>query len=491
MVQKYLTDDGFERPTLSELVQQIGDQLFNALGPINRNPASGIGQMIGIYAEALGVSYEVAEELFNSRFIRSASGLALDAFGDWLGLPRRARTNTSSPVILYGDNGTMVLAGSLASYANHNFAVDVDTAISNANATDVTYRISTSIGVGETVAVRVGSLGQKASYTAAQGDTASSVARELARQIDLFGASSPGVIFKSSATGTDIRIWTDNLSTGFTTFADGSSTLDRISMIRLGSPGDVTAVETGPIVVPAHQLTKPVTAIAGWVGIDNPVDASTGTDRESDTDYRRRLLASDGTVNGLATQAAIKRVVMAVPGVSAVTVLVNNKMYNDTAGQVPKSYQVVVNGGQPSAIVEAIYNAGGAGIETYGTEQDTYRDADGSLHIIYFSTPTAVEYTVKVKISFLDAEETLTPTYDSIIKQAVREYFASLSLGEDIVPQRIYGPIYASTEGIAQMDLEFRQGGNVVTPVNGVIAVGPTNTAILADNGVTVEAVQP
>ena len=497
-MQKYLTDEGMERPTLAELVQQIGDQMFNALGPINRNPNSGIGQMIAIYAEALGVSYEVAEEIFNSRFIRSASGLALDAFGDWYGLPRRAQTKTTTPVILYGDNNTIIRAGSVASYANHNFTLDTEAVIVTSNTTDITFRVSTSLQVGEKVAINFSDLGKVASVTMATGDTPSSVARELAVQANLAGSTGgTTVTFTAVATGTDVRLTTSNVTTGFSATVHPNSTPDRLTITRLGSPGQMTAEEAGAIVVPAHQLTKPVTGIAGWIAVDNPQDASVGADRESDTDYRRRLQSSDGTVNGLATPQAIKRVVQTVSGVTAVTVLVNEKMYNAATGQVAKSYQVVVNGGQPGAIGEAIYSAGGAGIETWGTSQTTYIDPDGVTHYIFYSRPTVQEFQVKAIITYRDLEEVLTPTHASIIEQAVREYFLSLSLGEDIVPQRMLGPIYAGTEGIAQIDFQFKQlragtgtGGvppvwDPVTPTNGVIPVPATATASL--DSVTVE----
>lgn len=491
-MQTYLTPDGFERPTLAELMQQIGDQMFNALGPINRNPASGIGQLIGIFSDALGVSYETAEELFNSRFLRSANGLALDAFGDWLGLPRRAKTNTTSPVILYGDDSTIVPAGAVSQYANHNFTLDKEVTIATSNTVDITFRVSTSIAPGDKVAIRMAGLNQTFVANVTASSTAASVARDLAQQINVAGAAvTTGVTFKSSAIGTDVRIWTDNLSTGFAATVSPNSTLDRLVITKIGSPGDVTATETGPISVPAHQLTKPVTGIAGWYGIDNPVDASIGADRESDTDYRRRLQSSDGTVNGLATPAAIKRVVQAVSGVTAVTVLTNPKMYTDANGQTAKSFQTIVSGGSPSEIVAAIYSAGAAGIETYGTEQDTYTDTDGSRHFIFFSRPTPLIIKITVNVTKTEDEETLTPNVKTVIEQAVRTYFAGLSLGEDIIPQRILGPIYASTTGLANIEFTFKgSNGATITPVDGIIEVSPTQTAVLADvDGVTVVGV--
>lgn len=142
MAQTVLTDQGFVRPTMAEIMQKIGDRMVESVGPINRQADSGIGQIIAIVAEALGVSYETAEELFNSRFVSRASGVALDSLGEWLGVPRRGKSNTTSAVILYGTSGAQVPAGSRVAYGNYQFTLDALVTISATNTTDITWSVN-------------------------------------------------------------------------------------------------------------------------------------------------------------------------------------------------------------------------------------------------------------------------------------------------------------------------------------------------------------
>ncbi len=484
MSQNVLTDNGFDRPTLAELMSKIGDDLSTVLGPVNRNPDSGIGQIIGVFAEALGVSYETAEEVFNSRFIRQASGVALDSLGDWKGIPRRGKTRTTTPVILYGISGSPVPAGALASYGNFNFALDADVTISTSNTTDIIFRINAPIAVGNVIAIRV--MGVNYSVTAIAGDTPATLAAQLAALLSTAGSTS-ATPFDAEATGSDIQITSTNLSVGVSATIAGTTTAGKLTILSVGTPGSMTATVDGAIVVPANQLVTPVTGIAGWTGITNPIAASTGSDRESDTDYRHRLLTTDAASSGLATPSAIKRLVSAVPGVTAVSIVVNNTMA-PIGSQPAKSFQVVVNGGTPADIARAIYTAGGAGIETYGTSSETYVDPDGEPHLIYFSRMTTTEYNVTAAVIFLNDEEELTPSVAQVIEQSIRSYFATLGLGDDIVVQRILVPIYQNTVGLAQVDLSFTNaGGAPVTPVNGMIEVPNTTTAVV--NNVTVTGV--
>lgn len=473
MAQTILTAEGFERPTLAELLQQLGDSMSNVIGPVNRNPTSNIGQFIGVFAEAFGVSYEVAEELFNSRFIRSASGIALDSLGEWIGVPRRGKTNTTSPVILYGANGTPVPAGAQASYNNNTFTVDVATTISLANTTDVTYRIVIS-GSG-VLGLRVQGQNQQSSKT-----TAAEAAAEIASLIAAAGKADNNS-YTATASGSDIHITSPNLSSGIVV----SPMSANMQLMRLGTPASVTAVSSGPIVVPAGALNNAVTAIGGWTGITNPVDAATGSDRESDTDYRQRLSEANGTLNGLATPAAIKRVVSQVAGVTSVTVIQNKFMMPTADGQPGKSFKVVVAGGQVGEIAQAILQAGAAGIETYGDISETVSDEDGDPQVIKFSRMALKVFNVEITISKRNPEEVLSPGAETLIESAVRAYFSEMAMGEDIIPQRLLGPIYASVDGIAKVDIVIKDEAGTVLPGD-IISVNPDTKATVNTVKVTV-----
>lgn len=466
MAQTILTAQGLERPTLAELLEQLGDSLSTVVGPISRNPTSNIGQLIGVFAEAFGVSYEVAEELFNSRFIGRASGVALDSLGEWIGVPRRGKTNTTSPVILYGTNGTPVPAGSQAGYNNNLFTVDVDTTISLANTTDVTYRVVIS-GAG-TLGLRVQGQNQQSTKT-----TAPEAAAEIAALIAAAGKADNNS-YTATSSGSDIRITSPNLSAGIVV----SPMSANMQLIRLGTPASVTAVNSGPIVVPKGALNNAITAIGGWTGITNPVDAATGADRESDTDYRQRLNAANGSLNGLATPSAIKRVVSGVAGVTSVTVIQNKTLTTASDGQPGKSFKVVVAGGQVQDIAQAILQAGGAGIETFGSISETVADEDNDPQVIRFSRMILQAFSLEITVSKRYSEEVLSPGVETLIESAMRAFFADMAMGEDIVVQRLYGPIYEATSGIGKVDIVVKNSAGTVQTGDIISVPGDTKATL-------------
>lgn len=469
MTQTVLTDQGFLRPTMAELMQKIGDRMVESVGPVNRRADSGIGQIIAIVAEALGVSFETAEELFNSRFLSRASGVALDSLGEWLGIPRRGKSNTTSAVILYGTSGAPVPAGARVAYGNYQFTLDAQVTISTTNTTDVTWSVNAN------PAGNVGLTVNGIDYvTPAASKSQAQIATEVATLITQAGAATSQ--FKAEASGANIHITSPNLNTGISVANKGGMTL-----VKVGTPGSVTAVDSGPIAVPAHSLTTLVSSAAGWQAVDNPVDAVPGSDRETDTSYRARLQGSNGASLGKATPTAIKEAVRSVAGVTAASVVVNNTM-GTVNGQPPKSFNVVVAGGQETAIGLAIYETGGAGIETYGTEQVTVYDEDGDPHVILFSRQVVALYKVTVNVTKLQPEEQLDPRTPQLIESAVRSYFASLSLGDDIVVQRMIGPIYEATSGIATITIQVYDSNNVLQPSDIVPVPQNTTAAVQSVN---------
>jgi uncharacterized phage protein gp47/JayE len=441
MAQTILTATGFNRPTLAELLKRIGDNVSVIVGPVNRDPDSGTGQLLGTFAEALGVDFETAEYVFLSRFVSSAEGAALDAIGEWMGNPRQAKTKTRVNVILYGTNGVTVPAGSTATYNNHLFELSADVAISNSNTNDITIRFVATTG---NVGVRINSI----SYAVA-GDNKQpfEIATQVAALVNTAGSAGGSAVFSAVANGANLRITSPNVNSGIVVSPEGGGA----SIIQVGSPGLMTAQEDGPIVVPANLLITPVSAVVGWTGINNPTAGATGASRESDTSYRNRLSNAQGATTGKATPEAIKANMLTVNGVTSATVIVNNKLTDNTEGQPGKSYMVVVSGGLAQDIGQMIWDVGGAGIETFGTQQVTATDSDGNPHVMSYSIVQPQDVYVKVVVDGLSTEEIASTGLRQLIQGAVSNYFATLGLGDDVVPQRMFGYIYSATHGVIHM----------------------------------------
>lgn len=448
----YITATGFDKPTLPEMVQEIGDAMETVVGPINRESDSSTGQWIGIEAEQNAIHFETEEELWASRFLASAEGFALDALGDWMGgITRHGKTTTKVNAVIYGSGSRLVPAGSIASFGNYQFRLTSDESITRSTLLDGEVRVSNN--TQSTYTIRIA--GVDCVYTKISGDTVNSIASGLASAVD---ATSQ---YSATANGSVIHLTSENLIEGYSV-----SLSSGLSWQLIGSPAIFEATEAGPIVVPVGGLNNPVSAITGWTAVNNLVQGATGSDRESDTDYRQRLYQSRSSSGGAATVPAIEtRIITEVNGVTLAKVIENDTM--TTVDSIPpKAIHTIVSGGLEQDIADAIWKYKGAGIATYGSISITVYDRYQRPHLVNFSRPTEIDIYVKVDVVLLDTEEPLPSAVVDAIKQGVVAYGATLGLGDDVITQRIYGYIYANTTGIGKMTVTVSSDGTTFAETN-------------------------
>lgn len=134
-----------------------------------------------------------------------------------------------------------------------------------------------------------------------------------------------------------------------------------------------------------------------------------------------------------------------------------------------------------------IWDVGGAGIETFGDQVVTVSDSDGNPHLVRFSTVQAQLVDVKVVVDSLSTEEIVSTGLQQLIIGAISNYFATLGLGEDVVPQRMFGYIYQATHGVVHLTITAGQAGgpltDSVTPID-ADRVAAVNTLTVTGQGV-------
>lgn len=109
-----LNENGFTRPTYAELVENLTakwQQLFGENANTASNSVGGI--FIRILAFFLNELYELAELVYQSQFVDSATGPTLDQLAANLGLVRQAPQNAIGSVKVYGVAGYVVPSGTL------------------------------------------------------------------------------------------------------------------------------------------------------------------------------------------------------------------------------------------------------------------------------------------------------------------------------------------------------------------------------------------
>jgi uncharacterized phage protein gp47/JayE len=434
-----LNTTGFSRLRLAEIKALYDQRFIDALGPVNTLPDSVTGQVIGIFSAALDDIQESLQDIYDSMYPASAEGVSLDGAVSFVGLERLGATATTAVAAAYGTEGTFIQAGALARSGTNQFASGADVVISRANALDVEIEVATVLN---STAYQIIAGGVLVSYISDATATAAEIAAGLAAG---FNADK----FSAIPTDSKIRLYSKDLASSFTLTVDATLTITKLS-----SPITFTSVELGAIACPAGSLTTIDTPVAGWDSISNLAAGTIGRDVESDADLRARH-ATGVRASGSATVKAIKaRLISEVPEITSAFVY-ENRTQNIVDNMPPHSIECVIVGGADQAVREKIFELKPAGIETYGLVVGTVTDENGDVQTVKFSRPVTQYAWVRVSIDLLYPEETFPATTEAAIKDAVLAYGKTIAVGEDIIAQRFYGPIYSATTGIGRITVEI------------------------------------
>lgn len=96
MSTQYVTDEGLQIPTVTEILEDLNESLRSNISPLlDVSPESPVGQLTGIYAERIRSLYEVVKIGFDANDPESAFGVLLDGVCAITGT-RRAKATASS-----------------------------------------------------------------------------------------------------------------------------------------------------------------------------------------------------------------------------------------------------------------------------------------------------------------------------------------------------------------------------------------------------------
>ena len=150
----------------------------------------------------------------------------------------------------------------------------------------------------------------------------------------------------------------------------------------------------------AGTIETIATPVTGWLGVTNAADADAGHDVETDPELRVRrvdeLYAQGSSVT------AIRAALLAVTGVSVVTVVENDtdEDLRYAGGLPPHSIEAVVQGGLDADVAAAVWASKAGGIRSYGSDSETVIDEDGKARTVYFTRPSEVDAYAQVTIEF-------------------------------------------------------------------------------------------
>ena len=433
-----LTNDGYKVKRLADIKREIAQSLTNKFGPVNTEPDSVIGQLQGIWADALANIYEQAQNTYHAMYPFSAEGTDLDGAVSYVGIVRIAAAPTQVIAAVYGRESTLLKSGAQASDGNKRYQSVADVVISRANCIDTEIEIDVS---AEDRLYALNINGVVYNYWAPGVHQINKIIDGIGAQLD------PAKYQYSNKNGLLCITGQD----GITPFA--ISVGEYLKITQIGSPARFVADELGRHVLPVSALSEIVTPRSGWDSISNLIAGSTGRERETDEELRIRFEKSR-EVLGSATVRAIRARLMQEANVREVNIFENRSGMPSEDGIPGHAIEALIAGGNDQQVAETLWRYKPAGIETYGSLMFIVKDDNDHGQMIRFSRPESKYAWIRISVNKLYEEETLSEDVLESIQHSIMEYGNSLSVGEDIIVQRFFGPVYQNTQGIGAITIE-------------------------------------
>ncbi|MDQ8034974.1 baseplate J/gp47 family protein [Bordetella genomosp. 1] len=186
-----------------------------------------------------------------------------------------------------------------------------------------------------------------------------------------------------------------------------------------------TCLSVGALRAAANTINQIATPTRGWQSVTNPAPAVPGAPVETDAALRVRQ-ARSVALPSLTVLDGIAGAVAAVPGVLRHVALENDTSSPDAHGLPPHTIAVVVEGGDASAIAQAIARKKTPGTGTYGTTTEQVADPYGRVMDVRFFRPTDAPVSCQITIKALPGYSTLV---GEAIRQAVVDYVNAVPIG--------------------------------------------------------------
>lgn len=415
--------------------------------------SSMLGRIFATVSKPLVQNAEVLPLILQAFDINSAEGQQLDNILWGLHrIKRKAESQATGMVMLYGDVGTFVSKGSSVgnSLTGNSYQTDnnVTFKTSNANGVDIviksvggTYKLSYTID---------GYLSQSPSVIVETSSTDTTIKQVAERIVDAVNSQS-SYLYATRNNDNSIKVAIIDQSRIGNFRLTGSASIPRSYM-----PVYVTSTTYDSQESKVGQVTSIRTPVLGWRGVTNPyyIFPSTGVETDEEYRFRGKLLQQPAMGKYTAILMALK----SVRGVVYENVQQNTSGSDTNSGITNNGLSVTVMGGNEDDIALALFNTVSEGISTVGSIVKQVKDINGFPHTVRFSRPVITP--LQISMSLITYPD-FPSNGNARIKQAIVEWFNNLNVGEDIHYSRLYEPIN-SIDGFAVKNLKFGYKGGTL-----------------------------
>lgn len=438
-----VVNSGFVRKRLPEQLQEIYSEMKAGFGDdISLEPDTVLGVLSNITAERFSAMWEELEDVYLQMYPMSATGYNLDRAASFTGVTRLQEQPSSVGVVWYGAEGTVI--PDYTSVRNVNSQVlyfnNGEFTISKSKAYDVIISPANSkVNTGETIALMIDGVTYR--YTTNRSSAAYA--------IEELGKILKGVNYINTTTnGVEIRITASTVE-GFDLELVSGLKLD-----KLGVMNDCLTEGASLDYAAKGEVSEIVSTVTGLNLVNNLTDGTRGRFEETDSELYARY--SRGVYHtGAGTSESIYANLMKVKGVSSALVYENDQKTIDEYNTPANSIHCIVRGGLDAEIAETILALKPAGISTHGNVSVRVKDSQNINRTVKFSRPKEKYIWVKVVAqTFVDQNELAKSGYIVNITNNIMNYGNSLSVGADVILQRIIAEC-VKIDGVNSVDVSI------------------------------------
>ncbi|MBU9403907.1 baseplate J/gp47 family protein [Burkholderia multivorans] len=201
------------------------------------------------------------------------------------------------------------------------------------------------------------------------------------------------------------------------------------STVEIPPSGTITVTATcatiGDVSARAGTINQIATPALGWQSVTNPADAAEGAPVESDAALRQRQTVST-SLPSLTVLDGIIGAVANVPGVTRYVAYENDTNATDANGIPSHSISLVVEGGDATAVANAIAAKKTPGAGTFGTTTIVTTNRYGMPVPINFFRPTDAPISAVVAIRVLAG---YTSSIGAAMQAAIAAYINAVAIG--------------------------------------------------------------
>lgn len=445
---------GLTVQSFTEILENLNTNLKANLGQtVDTSENSLLGVINNLLASSLSDLNELAQGLYDSTSLLKAEGEALENLALLVGYLRTPATSTSGVAYFIGADGTDIPEGSsVSSVRGDEYLTTEPVQIAAQDCVNARLGVAV-VQDNEDYVVTIDAVTE--TYTSDANATITEILTGLEALIALNSDVTTNLVIDLDEEA-DSYLEIDKVN------KDIPMSITAISYIdfpQATTSSIISAAQTGAIAGDAEAIINILTPIVGWEAVINPTDFGLGADLETDEELRLRVLSGYSTV-GSATPDTIGSILLEVAGVTAVKVKENITEVIDGDGIPPKSYECIVNDGDAQDIGNTIWETKPAGIRTHGDISVLVDDFNGQEQTVKFSRPTTKYAHISVYYTKYNEEDFPVDGEDTM-KQAMLEFGDTLTIDNDVIPQRFVGVIYPEVSGILDLDIEIATTANV------------------------------